>query len=42
MPELTVNNTGELINIYKEVTTKAEGSYFEAMSRPFMMERVSS
>ena len=42
MPELTAQNTGELINIYKEVNTKTDGSYYEAMQRPFELGRVKS
>ena len=42
MPELTAQNTGELINIYKEVNTKTDGSYYEALQRPFELGRVKS
>jgi len=42
MPELTVNNTGELINIYKEQEANMEGSYYEAMQRPFELKRTES
>lgn len=42
LPELTAQNTGELINIYKEVNTKTDGSYYEALQRPFELGRVKS
>jgi WD40 repeat protein len=42
MPELTVNNTGELINIYRECEANNEGSYYEAMQRPYQIKRVDS
>lgn len=42
MPELTINNTGELINIYKECDAHTEGSYYEAMQRPFTLARQQS
>ena len=42
MSELTVNNTAELINIYNESDTSKEGSFYEAMQRPFKIPRSTS
>jgi len=42
MQELTVNNTGELINIYREFNTVKEGSFYEALQRPFSLQRNNS
>lgn len=40
--ELTSLNTGELINIYMEIDTQLEGSYYEPVQRPFVVPRVDS
>ena len=41
MAELTVENTSPEVNIYIESETNEDGPLYEAVSRPFKVERLS-